>query len=618
MRRDGLYARSRFRCYPAAEEGKPPHTFTLPKRAQWHLHPDGRTCPACSHEAGRTDGAPTAIQAIYSVPEAAQLLFECGRGSSLREASRTIRIENGRWSVNAAGDLFRSRQNALAADYLDRYGPTLAAATVPRRWPRFVVLDSTPLHIRVREAETLELPYETDGGALLVAAGTDDPRQPARAWHAALAGNETGLAWWDFLDSIITDEAPVWVVADDADAIRNAVHARWPDAVLFPCLYHLRERGREAARADGILFRDNAIEPALDVCLTTTDHWERLRALARPHGGALWQWIEATDEKARSLEPLRRRFGADVPQSNGAAEFVVREIVRRIGKRKRNFLNAGRLGTLITLMRADLAGVASARNYTRVLRQAQEAADWALGHAEDPNWSARHDPWNELGSISRLILDAQERAKLDLADIVRESQARSVARKLADANAARAALGLPALELRTTGAVPTVKVPKGTMLSAFPELLRDWDPANDRDPATISYGASYVASWICAECGNRWTAPVCQRVLRRTRCRACHRAWATPETSLAAQYPELVATDWAVAENRPLCPERLTIRSQKAVLWRCRDYPDLHPLFPMSAATRVKRWNAKQPACPECRRAMRARKGRRSDPQPSN
>lgn len=610
VRPDGLYAKSRYRCYPS--DGRPPHIFTLPKRAPWHLHPDGRVCPECSHETGRTDGAPTALNSLFSVPEAAKLFFDLGRGSSLRDASRAIRIENGRWSVNQLGEPFRSRENALAADYLDRYGPALTVALRQRRWPRFLILDSTPLHMRVREAEDLGLPYETDGGALLVAAGTDDPTQPARAWHAALAANETGPIWFDFLDSVAPDSAPEWVVADDAKAIYNAVCAKWPEAVFYPCLYHLKERGRQAAIADGLFYQDRAIEPALDLCFRSTDNWERLRLLTKPHeGGVLGDWIEKTDAKARTLEPLRRRFGPEVPESNGAAEWVVREIARRIGKRKRNFLNAERLNTLIGLMRADLAGVASVRHYIQVLRKAQDTAGWSLGNGDDPGWRTHQDKLGHLASVSRLILEGKDRAVVELADIVRESQARVVARKIEEANDARAALGLPALAISNSGAVPTAKIPPRTMLTAFPELLRDWDPSNDRRPETISYGSAYRAKWICADCGHHWPAPVNQRVLRRTRCPACHRSWATPQTSLAALHPALVAGEWAAAENLPRVPERTAVHSGRTVLWRCRDYPDLHPLYPMSPSARLKLASANKVACPECRRALAAQRKRR-------
>ena len=608
VRPDGLFAKSRYQCVPPSGTDKP-HLFTLPKRAPWHLNPDGTMCANCSHEPGRTDGAPTALRSLYSIPEAARLLVASGGGATLRIASRDLRIENNRWSRDAAGRQFRSRQNALAADYIDRYGPTIAEATRPKRWPRFLILDSVPLHMRMRDAVAVHLPFDTEGGAILAAAGTDSPLVRAKAWHATLSGNETGLAWFDFLDSIPTAEGPEWVVADDATAIYNAVSAKWPGAVFYPCLYHLRERARLDATADGLLFTDRAIAPAIATCFRSTNDWERLRAIAQPHGGgSLWAWIEATDEKARTLEGLRRRFPPDSPEGNGPAENVVGAIRDRIGKRGRNFQNARRLSILVELMRADLAGVASVRKYVRVLRAAQQDAAWSLGASDDKKWRAYQDPLDKISSMSQLILDARERAKHEITDLATESQARGVARKVAADNAHRATLGQAPWGLSTGTAVPTAKIPKGTKLTAFPELMRDCDPSNEQDPATLTYGMGCVVKWICGECGHCWTTPLNQRTLRRSRCAACHRSWATPTTSLAALHPDLIAVEWPREENLPKTPERLIEGSAGSVLWRCRDFPDTHPLYPMSPATRVKWAKENRTACPQCRRVASAQK----------
>jgi hypothetical protein len=298
IRPDGLFAKSRYRCVPSSGVSAV-HVFTLPKRAPWHLNPDGTMCANCSHEPGRTDGAPTALRSLYSVPEVARLLVETGTGTSLRLASRNLRIENNRLSHDDAGRSYYSRQNALAADYVDRYGPTIVAATRPSRWPRFLILDSVPLNMRMRDAEAVGLPFDTEGGAVLAAAGTDDSQRPAKAWHACLAGNETGESWFDLLDSIPTDTAPEWVVADDATAIRNAVMEKWPDAVFYPCIYHLRERGKLAATADGLNY-DRAVGPALETCFRSTDDWDRLRTLAQPPRGRVVVGMDRGDRRDRS------------------------------------------------------------------------------------------------------------------------------------------------------------------------------------------------------------------------------------------------------------------------------------------------------------------------------
>ena len=62
----------------------------------------------------------------------------------------------------------------------------------------------------------------------------------------------------------------------------------------------------------------------------------------------------------------------------------------------------------------------------------------------------------------------------------------------------------------------------GKLLTEFPLIARDWDPAaNDRALETVRAGTDYRAHWKCHRCAHTWVAPVGQRTIRQTRCERC-------------------------------------------------------------------------------------------------
>ena len=610
-RADHQAAKPRFLCVPATGNRDDIHTFTLGKTWHTHAHPDGTTCVQCEREVGRADGSTVVPQSSFALLEAARLLVDVGGGLSLRKSSRRLRTESGRKSVDVVGREFYSKQNALAADYLDLYGPLVTAGLRPSGWPRILVLDSLPLEMRIRQPDQLRLDLAdgTYGGAILVAAGRRDLADESIAWHAAFSGGESGNDWWEFLHSLPVDPAPEWVVADGAKAIRSAVLATWPDVTFFPCRYHLRERAKFAAGP--LIYQDRALAPALEVCLQAAHQWERLRAIAKPLGDTtLWHWIEENDALVRSLDGLRRHLPG-APEGNGAAESVALELRQRIGGRKSNFTNARRLNTVVELMRADIAGLARTVSYARVIRNAVADWNWKLGAGKDGFWEQAHDPF-QVASVASRVAASREQAKLDFREVLVESQTKSVMAKVAADNVVREAAGLPALlaTVAPGARVASVKV-RGTWLRDYPELLNDWDASNDEDPLLLTAGSSYRALWTCAACGHQWRVPVCQRTMRRTRCAVCHRPWGIPATSLAATHPELVKREWVREANLPRLPEVISAKAARTAIWRCRDFPGLHPDYPMSPRARVK----VEVGCPVCRSILSAaRRRHRSHP----
>ena len=556
--RGGLYSRTRYQCVRGPKDARERHFWTTPHRAPTRIHPDGRMCANCEHELVRGEGPSVVPWFEFAVAEISRELVLVGEGTSMREASQKVRFSAGRYRSDQHGRRDASRDYALAADYLDNFGPVVVRGMTPTRWPRILVLDSQPLGIRVRDAHLYGYERNRRGGAVLIAAGRERNQGRTRNWLATLAGDETADSWFDFLSQLDPEPAPFWVVADGSKAIRNAVEALWPDANFYPCEHHLRENALEHARNDGAL-DEPGIEDAIKQAFYGIEAWDHLGTLVKALGPSLiWQWWLRLDPEARRMLDLKHRFG-DYPNGNGPAERVALAIKDRIGERTRVFRNADRLATVIALMGIDLAEQASDAAYARVLRTALAKSGWT----PELSWEGPHDYYGETASLDELMMAAWERQDAAEPDEMRDAQTASVERKVATINVLRLAQGADPLEAAVGQgrSVASVSV-AGKTLGDFPEVLAEWDWERNegiRDPASITASANLRPHWTCAA-GHTWRAWMSDRTKRLTRCRRCHRQWADETNSLAVVHPELVA-EWD-PQNYPRTPEKTKATSK--------------------------------------------------------
>lgn len=627
-RRDERFAKTRWRCV-RIENGKTlRHYWTGARRTP--THPDGTTCDSCEHELARAEG-PTVVPAFsFAVAEIARGLVLVGEGGSFRESSQKVRLRAGRFTIDRHGRRWASRQNALLADYLDNFAPSVIRAMTPAHWPQVLVLDSLPLGIRVRDAHIHGYVAGREGGAVLVAAGRDRHQKRTRNWLSTLAADETGESWFEFLAQLDLEPAPFWVVADGSKAIRNAVEAHWPKAIFYPCEEHLRERARYHATLDGAI-GEPGVEKAIDRAFWGIEAWDELGDLIKGFGPTgLLAWWHRTDSEARRMIGLKNRYGDDFPFGNGPAESVALAIKSRIGERTRVFRNADRLATTIALMGLDLAEQANAAVYGRILRTELAKAEW------DPalSWEGPHDYWGEVSSLDEMIMAGWERAKANAPGVMQDAVSASVERKAAAINVLNLAAGVAPLTPQRQVGSAVLSVPvAGKFLRDYAELMEQWDverntplvaekwnvarngpvPAHHGD---IPAGMGIRPYWICRTCGNEWRAWMTDRTSRLTGCRVCKRSWATEKTSIAAVHPELVA-EWDRNANGKRTPERTKATSSVVVTWLCRDYPVRHDSYSMSPRARANWIVRGKPGCPECRSkltkaALKAAERRRS------
>ncbi len=587
-------------CLPA--DGGRRHTFSINRRQAHGSHPHGETCPSCDVKPGLAQGPIALTDFFHTANEIGQLLALVGRGTSLRKASQLVRYDAQRFFTDTHGHRWASREFALAARYLDQFADLIDTELAPKSWPKILVLDSKPLLLYPYDADEFGEQWDPNdrAGAILVAAGGDDPRRQMKAWRIGLAGDETRQSWLDFLSQLPGDVE--WVVADGAKAIEPAVRERWPNARFFSCEFHLGRALRSWAESDGWHAEHPAIKTLLAQALWSVADWDALRAFAEHNQAeSILRWMDGNELRLRRQLAHRQRPFHRHPRSNSEAEYVINSIDRKLTRRRRFRLrNARRLQMILNLMRADFAGQGGAVEYAAMVKRHLERLDWRF----DPDWNVNQDDSKQLRSLSRVLLDSRKHRQQASAIYMADAKMRSVLLRIQEDNAIRASLGYPPLEFEIKPGQRTVSVTvAGMMLSDFPEITRDWDHAkNTLDPLALRAGSDAVAHWKCHRCRHEWTAEIGQRTKRRTRCKACATNWATDATSVAALRPDL-ALEWDRAANGTRVPEKIKATSGRAVVWRCRDFPTDHPPYRMSPKTRGKR----PIGCRICRKMRQSR-----------
>jgi hypothetical protein len=453
----------RFQCVPSDGTGK--HTFSLGRRRAAEHHPAGEECVTCDIRPGVAEGPISPSDYFHTAVEIAHLLQLVDQGMSLRRASLTVRLEGHRFWEDAHGMRHASRQNALAARYLDLFGTAIDARLAPTRCPKILVLDSKPLNLRAYGAEKSDPSWNRDerGGAVFVAIGGDDPDHRYMPWRVGLAPDETTRSWLDFLDEIDPEgPGPEWVVADGAKAIENAVMRPWPNATFYSCEFHMGRALREAAGKDGIWTADPNHASLFERAFWTNHDWDALGVFAAAKGAAnLAGWWKSNEQLVRQQVALHRAHKG-FPRSNGAAERILDWIDQRFGRRRRYSLrNARRLQLVLALVRAYHAGQADLSTLAAIVKRELRT----LGLDARFVWTALHDASTSVCSVAELIIDAHNRATQGTATYMAAAKARSVIANVAAQNDELAAIGHPPIVASVAPGRKTASVKvKGKML----------------------------------------------------------------------------------------------------------------------------------------------------------
>ncbi len=107
-----------------------------------------------------------------------------------------------------------------------------------------------------------------------------------------------------------------------------------------------------------------------------------------------------------------------------------------------------------------------------------------------------------------------------------------------------------------------------SLAALYPELAQEWSNRNPDAPEAVSPGMNAKRWWTCPKCSREYQATLSNRTRSHSGCPYCSHLRVTPETCLAAKYPE-IAAQWDQEKNAPLKPTDVLPGTGKRVWWKC-------------------------------------------------
>lgn len=161
----------------------------------------------------------------------------------------------------------------------------------------------------------------------------------------------------------------------------------------------------------------------------------------------------------------------------------------------------------------------------------------------------------------------------------------------------------------------SLKIGVNDFASQCPTLLQEWDYQKNEGiclPNEVTTGSNLSINWICSNCGHKWQACICNRVLRNSGCPECAKKKRAAErrrssvkigvNDLASQRPDLLR-EWDYEKNKEIClPNEITIGNESLQInWICSACGHK---WSAKVARRVHR----NTGCPKCARRNRMKK----------
>ncbi len=363
------HERQRWLCKPG--RGGATHRFTevLPR-----VRSDGHRCAECENRPAPWEGGKTARTYWFTTRDIAYALIRVAQGTTYTNAAYAAReIGNRVHQHPPTRPAPQGRRHAntnyhgqLVGNWVEVFGPVIAAAYRPVAWPERVVADSRA--------------FRQNGGAagrhlwsLLAAVGYEQGSSKPSVWATRACGHATTASYQDLFASL--GGQPSLLVCDGAPAITGAALSVWGQAPqLFRCEWHLERGIRNAAPAGLLDDPTHPVTQAMPWALKSPHGWAEFKTrVAASSTAGLWagrlarldKWVATHDPLLVAQTTNRPRRG---PTSVGPVEAVLTEFGRRLGDRAVLFRNAQRTNALISLMALDMAGRSNEREWAELIR----------------------------------------------------------------------------------------------------------------------------------------------------------------------------------------------------------------------------------------------------------
>lgn len=267
-----------------------------------------------------------------------------------------------------------SRHGSLVMDWVEVFAPVVFEAHRPRAWPASgsLLLDDLPFSVRDPNTGRFKIAFR-----VFAAMGYDAGRPKLLRLQAFTTKSQQD--WEAFLGAL--DGAPPRVVCDNDSGLTNAVRARFPDAELHLCEWHLRhalERLMNAIGAEGT--HRAAIDellPQVEAAFTGPSFWaaftERAHAAGVPR---VSEWLNTTGRVVAeqfSRRGLRSQRPVDMPLTTSPLDAFINPIRASIQPRAYGLKNRQRANRMLMLMHLHANGHDAVHAYTHLIRAWLEA-----------------------------------------------------------------------------------------------------------------------------------------------------------------------------------------------------------------------------------------------------
>jgi len=352
--------------------GDRPHRFTevLPREESWH-----DACESCERDVALHEGPHAARRYQFVARGVAETLVAVGAGSTYRDAALTARERAKRLRVGPDGEPRFSRHGSLAMDWVEVFAPVVFEAYQPRAWPASgsLLLDDLPFRVRDPDSGRHRIAFR-----IFAAMGYERGRP--KLWRLEAFTTKSQADWEAFLGAL--PGTPPRVVCDNDHGLTNAVGARFPDAELYLCEWHLRhalQRLMGKLRTEQPKHRD-AIDELLadtEAAFTGPSFWapfvERCHTAGTPR---VSEWLNTTGQ---IVEDQFKRRGprasrpTDMPLSTSPLDGFTTPIRAAIGPRAYGLKNRERTNRMLMLMQLHANRQDDVNAYVRHIRRCLEA-----------------------------------------------------------------------------------------------------------------------------------------------------------------------------------------------------------------------------------------------------
>jgi hypothetical protein len=341
------HRRQMYRCIPV--NGERPHRFTelLPREESWT-----DACELCERPVHSQEGPHAARHYQFVARGIAETLRAVGAGMTYRDAALVARERARRLRADPqTGEPRFTRHGSLVMDWVEVFAPVVFEPHSPSEWPASgsLLLDDLPFSVRDPASGRQRIAFR-----VFCAMGYEGGRP--RMWRLEAFTSKSQVDWETFLGGL--GGAPPRVVCDNDSGLTSAVHARFPQAELYLCEWHLRhalERLMKKIRThDGHQAAIDALLPQVEAAFTGPSFWGPFVERAQAAGiTRLSDWLNTTGrivENQFCQRGPRSTRPAEMPLSTSPMDAFIHPIRDAIQPRAYGLKNRQRTNRLLMLM----------------------------------------------------------------------------------------------------------------------------------------------------------------------------------------------------------------------------------------------------------------------------